>query len=258
MVLTYEKCAEMARTRKRKLDHNTYLILDTLVDEGRPDAPLYHVKLHATNIITFYPDGGVELNTGGWRTPTTKDRMNKFSGAHISQERGLWTVRWDGKDYDYADTMRMYRDGPVLNAGNNANAVVMRRRVRQYVLDYMQAFHAGEVPPPGPGDCFMCQSDMGGSDHLVSHMRESYYVPSLLRAAIAAKGVTVTVGGCVPQGGPISVALAHYITMRWSRTPMAQGWMAGIARRQAHALLFGYMAKQLGLVSRCPSWGKLG
>jgi len=37
--------------------------------------------LHATDIITWYPDGRIEVNTGGWDTVTTRDRINGFLPA---------------------------------------------------------------------------------------------------------------------------------------------------------------------------------
>lgn len=35
------------------------------------------VRLHNTVIANFKPNGGIELDTGGWHTVTTKDRLNR-------------------------------------------------------------------------------------------------------------------------------------------------------------------------------------
>jgi len=50
------------------------------------------VKYHATDVVTYFPDGRVRLNTGGWFTYTTKDRLNRFSPARV------WA---DGSGYVY-------------------------------------------------------------------------------------------------------------------------------------------------------------
>jgi hypothetical protein len=41
-----------------------------------PGEPAYAIRFHETNVVTFYPDHALELNTGGWRTRSTADRMN--------------------------------------------------------------------------------------------------------------------------------------------------------------------------------------
>lgn len=43
-----------------------------------------HLKLHDTYIITWYADGRIVLNSGGWRTVTTKSRINEFLGRESS------------------------------------------------------------------------------------------------------------------------------------------------------------------------------
>jgi len=53
-----------------KTDHNTWL-------EHRDDGAIA-VRLYDTDIITFYQDGSIKLNTGGWWTNYTKKRMISF------------------------------------------------------------------------------------------------------------------------------------------------------------------------------------
>ena len=54
------------------------------------------VRYHDTNIVAFTPSA-VVLNSGGWRTATTKRRMNEVSDHyglrfHIYQEDFKWWV----------------------------------------------------------------------------------------------------------------------------------------------------------------------
>lgn len=59
---------------------------------------------HSTCVAKRAPDGRITLNTGGWRTVTTKLRMNQFANQHcngefsVYQSNGLWFVRIDGQD----------------------------------------------------------------------------------------------------------------------------------------------------------------
>lgn len=54
----------------RKLQNSTYL-------ERRPGSDIA-VRLHQTDVLTFSPDGAITLDSGGWDTVTTKDRMNAY------------------------------------------------------------------------------------------------------------------------------------------------------------------------------------
>lgn len=76
----------------------------------------------------------------------------------------------------------------------NAEQMALRRRIRKYAEAYTTALKAGKVPKPGAGDCFFCQlrsqdgKTMGEAfndpGHIREHIRERYYVPSLLLRAV--------------------------------------------------------------------------
>lgn len=56
------------------------------------------VHYHNTDVVTVRPSGEIILNTGGWRTVTTKRRMNQASAAlglgfTVYQEAGEWFVK---------------------------------------------------------------------------------------------------------------------------------------------------------------------
>lgn len=77
---------------------------------------------HSTNIATLYPDGSVTVNTGGWRTPTTKVRLNAFIPQRytIYADKGIWKIMCrsnvtlsdgtTGTDYSHCT----YQDGATL------------------------------------------------------------------------------------------------------------------------------------------------
>jgi hypothetical protein len=72
------------------------------------------VKLHNTIVASFNPhDKAIVLNTGGWKTPTTKTAINnalnqfefllgqKFEG--VSQKKGVWYLG----EGEYSDNMKV-------------------------------------------------------------------------------------------------------------------------------------------------------
>jgi hypothetical protein len=48
------------------------------------------VRLHNTNIVVFHDDGRVTLHTGGYRTVTTKERINQFISGRVYSDRFNW------------------------------------------------------------------------------------------------------------------------------------------------------------------------
>jgi hypothetical protein len=97
---------DLHRGRGRgKLANNTYLV--------RGENNSYCVRLHSTNIVCFYPDGAIELNSGGHQTVTTKARMNEVlpPGWGVSQKNFEWTVHTPGGNHEFFDRMVIQPDG---------------------------------------------------------------------------------------------------------------------------------------------------
>jgi hypothetical protein len=72
------------------------------------------VRYHATEVVRVDRGTGlVVLNSGGWRTPTTKTRMNQASrqfdlGYLVSQIQGEWRVQLpDGVSIPFEDGMTL-------------------------------------------------------------------------------------------------------------------------------------------------------
>jgi hypothetical protein len=80
--------------------------------EGRTE-----VRYHDTVVVAF-DEVSVTLDSGGWRTATTKNRMNQAAnqydlGYGVYQERGEWFVVVD-RDWDNPIP---FEDGMVLPRG---------------------------------------------------------------------------------------------------------------------------------------------
>jgi hypothetical protein len=74
------------------------------------------IALHvvATNVVTWRPCGAVELNSGGWRTVMTKNRINDYApGVKVWQYRGIWSIELRGVD----GSERRFTDGMRYKAG---------------------------------------------------------------------------------------------------------------------------------------------
>lgn len=204
MSMTYEKLDAMLQGRNRtsrKLANNTYA-LRSAVGPGR--SPVIVIRLHKTNIITFHSDGVVEVTTGGWQTVTTKDRLNNYlpGGWRVYSDRGVWY--WHGADTN--STGIPFSDGDVINVSPNGDSALqaqakpddavktmkLRERVRRFAKRFAAQLPVGR---PDAGDCFYCHlvdqktgQPLPGGDHILSHVDEDYFVPSLLYNALKAAG----------------------------------------------------------------------
>lgn len=70
---------------RRKIGNNTFAI-------RYPD--FIALRLHATDILKFYPDGSFRVSTGGWNTNVTRNRVNEYMppGWGIYSQSG--TLYW--------------------------------------------------------------------------------------------------------------------------------------------------------------------
>jgi len=160
----------------RKLMRNTYL-------EWGPDDTVF-VRFHSTNIMRFWPDGKVRLDSGGWQTLTTRGRMNEFlpSGWRICQDRGVWYLRCPFgrvQEWGFQDGLIIGADGDVTGAADVVATKALRKAVRAYASAYMKELVAGRLHV-SLGDCLCCRFGWDDHDHIQSHLEERYYVPSLI------------------------------------------------------------------------------
>lgn len=160
------------------------------------------IKLHKTVIIEYFEDGRIKLNTDGWKTITTRNRMNAFQN-HFSiwQEKFIWYLEYQFNTYLYEDRMILFPSGKVelhnkvidpSSTDEIKKANALKRKVDKYCDKFIEQFFNHQIPQPSGSDCWFCcmhtedGDPMGKSDpsHFISHIEESYYVPSLLVNAI--------------------------------------------------------------------------
>jgi hypothetical protein len=104
--MNYVEAAEKLGSRdSRKVGNNTYL--------ERLDDETIGLRLHSTYVVKFHSDESVTLDSGGWQTVTTKERMNWVDNVRVYSDDFTWYVRRitgetfaEGETLDYSDGMR--------------------------------------------------------------------------------------------------------------------------------------------------------
>jgi hypothetical protein len=172
---------------QKKLANNTYA-------ERYSDS--INIRLYDTNIIKFFPDGRIVLDSGKYRTVTTKDRINQFSPVNIRQEKSKWYIMYNNRE-------SVFYDGITVKNGRIIKPLKEDRKTDRYIKlinVYCKKLRSLEkLPIPGPGDCFYCymrdtktNKPLGdctnNSDHLLSHLKEKYIMGSLIINALEFSG----------------------------------------------------------------------
>lgn len=100
-VKSYSKADKALGDRRTKtIGNNTELVRKRSGDIA--------VELHGNEVVRFYSDGReVGLSSAGYRTSTTKDRLNRYSprGVSVVQRQGTWYLKRNGQKIPFEDGM---------------------------------------------------------------------------------------------------------------------------------------------------------
>ena len=163
-----------------------HLVANNTVEYERPDGTRV-IRLHHTDIIEHRPDGSTVLNTGGWLTVTTKDRLNHFSPVQIYSNRGEWFVSAKGRERPFFDGMCI---GPRLGIPTAPPSAY--RETAKAIAGFIRKL-PDPLPVPNAGDCWLCsmfnaKQKPGAAchdpSHLLDHVRENYWHGSLIVSAM--------------------------------------------------------------------------
>ena len=206
------------------------------------------IRLHLTDIMTFNPENKrLTLNSDGWQTVTTRERINRFLpvGWRLTQEKSIWYLNYqpENKRYTYQDGITICFDNSVTGDKKDAkSALKLKKEINVYVKNYIKALFNGDVAQPGPGDCFYClmiDTETGeplkNTDHLLSHIDENYFVPSLLNNAIKQ----------LPVSKPANTVLGYL----WNYHRQKMDFFYDHAKDQLQKSLKRYMYRQLGFAA---------
>ncbi len=105
--MTYNEAIKLLGNRSsKKIDNNTHLVYAEKRGAARCDSGVC-IVLHSTCVVHLNEDGSKILNSGGWRTATTKDRINRFGGVSLWQRKGEWHVGVGDTTVEYRDGMKV-------------------------------------------------------------------------------------------------------------------------------------------------------
>lgn len=185
-MITYEDAKKLIDTARSKeagkpLQNNTRLF-----DRG----DYFAVRLHETDIVRIY-SATYFLYTGGWRTPTTKNRINNVIPGFIEQKNGIWYIN----GIVFYEGIGLNREGTVITREEidkekiEAAKKKLDKMVSKYIKGFANDMEKNGVKYPSSGDCWYCHFFASDApDHLFGHFEEQYYVPSLLHNAIVKVG----------------------------------------------------------------------
>lgn len=119
--------AVLKKRDTKKVANNTYV-------ERRHDPEVLSLLYHRTHIIHWHVNGSITLNTGGWQTYSTKERLNSFTpngmwqgdqwvgfAIQVWQQLGAWyvSIRTESglrRVVDYQDNMVISPRGQVTDS----------------------------------------------------------------------------------------------------------------------------------------------
>lgn len=208
----------------------------------------YGILLHKTVVVDISKDNVYTLNTGGWLTPTTKDRIQEYSPARITSSKGVWYLlryddgklkpegigfdRWVKKTYPvFFDGIRIDIKGRVLNAKKTSKHSTNEVKAEQYAKAFADKVCAGNFPRPSGGDCWYCSmhtetgetlGDATDPSHIQNHIQENYFVPALLWNALKDAGYKpeyawIGIVEMRPEKARIKRILKRYVLGRLNR-----------------------------------------
>jgi len=130
------------------------------------------IRLHDTDIMVFEQERSrgfkhdlVILYTDGWKTPTTKDRMNTFGkGFSIWQEKRRWWIQ------DEFNNKSLFYEGATIQNGcltrieeRDSRTDKLEKLINKYCA---KIGNLREIPMPSSGDCWHCLGETGLSGNL--------------------------------------------------------------------------------------------
>ena len=225
---------------ERKVENNTIV---------RFDRDHIIVRLHDTDIAVLFPDRTIILSSGGYKTHTTKDRLDKIvpDGFRVYQKLGLWFI-WQyktDKTYPFCDDIMILPDLSVTGYDTEYQSkITLRKDIKAYAKGFMNALITGKVNKPDGGDCFYCyirevktDKPLGeinkDTDHLQSHFDEKYYVGSLFYRAV--------------ELYPMSIITNSGMYELWKKDIKPDKWLSDILAEQGYKSLVKYLFSQFNL-----------
>jgi hypothetical protein len=166
------------------------------------------VRLHDTDIVTVRADGSTVLNTNGWKTVTTADRIRRYSKARLISIRGVWYLEDGDKRVPFEDGIVIGPNGELPDVPKSVadEQAALGKAINKFVA--LVGKDGAALPQPSLGDCWYCAlrdksgRTMGEDDphHLRDHIETGYLHGSLIVNAMRWAGYKDTSIGILLQG----------------------------------------------------------
>lgn len=162
------------------------------------------VRLHATDVCTFLFKPGadsphaVKLNSGGFKTRTTRDRLDsalRKHGVTIHTDRGVWTVNTAAGSFSFVDG-----EAFKLPSGKPCRPAAVRlekesKRHKQFdklIKAYIAAMREHGIPETGAGDPFIFDWNPHaiGESILLDWLKTKYVFLAIAWHALLLSGMT--------------------------------------------------------------------
>lgn len=147
------------------------------------------IRYHDTDVVTWNLNGTITLNSGGFRTSTTKNRINEYTHARISQIDGIWYL---GDGSFFYDGTVIYPDGKLFSERREP-PISENEKIKKQIKKFVSQIDKLEkLPIPSPGDCWLClcesQHPESPCDSLRMHLKENYLHGHLILCALKSSG----------------------------------------------------------------------
>ena len=160
---------------KRKLAHATYM---------REENGIKSLRYHDTDVVVIdVGRGHYTLNSGGWRTKTTKDRINAHINGYINQDKGVWYYNPPdgGQKVKFTDGMVIDTHGDVVSGGAPVGDDQRTKELRKGIKRLVDMITEDNLPVPADGDCLICKGIFREKTSCLEiHVEEGYLHGSLL------------------------------------------------------------------------------
>lgn len=192
----------MRTTKKEMLEGIENITESKIIDANTvryktADNDNIHIRLHNTDIITI-AGNYIILHSGGWKTNTTKTRINTYQDiCTIIQNQGIWTVKTNSMESMFYDGIKITTAGKIIKPLKEDKKTA---RILKQINNYCKKLKGLKtLPEPSAGDCFYCRMRTveGGqplgkvtenTNHLLQHLSEKYIHGSLILNALKSVG----------------------------------------------------------------------
>jgi len=161
------------------------------------------IRYHDTDVLTVDNNGDQILNSGKFRTKTTKERINQYAkGISVYQNKGSWyiSIRSELRSVLFYDGIKFDCTGKLLSKEielDSKRIDSLKKKIKNYI-DLLDK--AEKIPFPNSGDCWHClfkdqnQNSLGDlfkdKDHLLNHIKEKYLHGSIILNSLIESGYT--------------------------------------------------------------------